>query len=942
MAHIRTMSCAAFGPLPPGWAAVRAACVALGGVIAAGPVLAQDLPRFSIEAGAPAAGAGLPMVGGLSAAPTVAPRIDPRETRGDRALPYGAVDPGLALVGSLAVAAPTAEPGRLSVEPLDTSRLSVLPDPRPLSPSSRPVAGSLGGPAVGSGGVFGGASLADPTPAPTPVPVPTPAAGAAGEGADRQARIGAANPWAAPVGGGGAIPWPDDSVRLAVPATGTADPASPPPLGEGDPRTLVSADSLTRDDDLGMVVARGNVVVVSGGQTLQADVVAYSLPQDVVTASGGVSLTRTGPGPADTTFADYMELSGDLKAGFVRGIKVLRSDGARMAALYGEQDPTTRTREFARGVYTACASCSGADSALPTLTGQREGPRTPPPVWQVKAARITHDEEAQDIIFRDAWLELYGIPVLYTPYLSQPDPTVYRRSGFLPPSSGTSDHLGAHLEVPYYIVLDDHGTAEVALQVSQKQLVILHGALDRLWRDGLISLSGSFNPMDEDGWAQGHVDGRALWQMDPVWQLGVEGAAASRPLYLRRLGLSPQNDADTLTSRAHLDGVWSRSRLTVEALAFQALTEDLDQDTVPLVPLMVESRLVTDPLWADSHLELTAGLRRIQRDDGTDSTRLALGGAGELPWRDGLGGLGVLRLGVDGSLYAVDDLAGISPRSDTPDDDDVVARLVPRASLLWRYPLMRTGGPVVEVLEPRLGLVAAWPTSTDASIPNEDSRFFALSVDSLFQPDRLGGQDRAEGGVWVAYGLGYSLLGPRDDRLTLDIGQSVRLVEDDQDLFGPGSGLEDPLSDIVARLSYQPSDLLRFQYDVQLDHDDLSPVRHDLWAAAGTDVLRGSLGYTFATESSTLDGETVGNRSELAATLSSRLAQHWLVHGGGIYSFDRNEPVSIRTGLTYEDECLRISSLFDQDFTKEYGVEGDTSVMVTFTLKTLGSQTLSP
>ena len=42
----------------------------------------------------------------------------------------------------------------------------------------------------------------------------------------------------------------------------------------------------------------------------------------------------------------------------------------------------------------------------------------------------------------------------FTPYLSHPDPSVDRRSGFLPPSFSNSKNLGSAFAVPYYFAID--------------------------------------------------------------------------------------------------------------------------------------------------------------------------------------------------------------------------------------------------------------------------------------------------------------------------------------------------------------------------------------------------------------------------------------------------------------------------------------------------------
>ena len=82
---------------------------------------------------------------------------------------------------------------------------------------------------------------------------------------------------------------------------------------------------------------------------------------------------------------------------------------------------------FENGVYTACAPC-------------KDDPKKPP-LWQVKGARIIHDQTEKMLYFENAQLEFFGVPMAYLPYFSTPDPTVKRKTGFLMPGFSTVHDL---------------------------------------------------------------------------------------------------------------------------------------------------------------------------------------------------------------------------------------------------------------------------------------------------------------------------------------------------------------------------------------------------------------------------------------------------------------------------------------------------------------------
>jgi len=75
------------------------------------------------------------------------------------------------------------------------------------------------------------------------------------------------------------------------------------------------------------------------------------------------------------------------------------------------------------------------------------------PPWSIKAEKITHNKIKKDMIYKNAVLKIYDVPVLYFPKFFHPDPSVKRRSGFLQPQFNNSETLGSSLYIPYFKTL---------------------------------------------------------------------------------------------------------------------------------------------------------------------------------------------------------------------------------------------------------------------------------------------------------------------------------------------------------------------------------------------------------------------------------------------------------------------------------------------------------
>tara|TARA_S200000501_G_scaffold18776_1_gene16597 strand:- start:2496 stop:4172 length:1677 start_codon:yes stop_codon:yes gene_type:complete len=59
------------------------------------------------------------------------------------------------------------------------------------------------------------------------------------------------------------------------------------------------------------------------------------------------------------------------------------------------------------------------------------------------------------MIYKNAILQVYDVPVLYFPKFFHPDPTVKRRSGFLQPQFNNHRILGSSIYIPYFKAIDD-------------------------------------------------------------------------------------------------------------------------------------------------------------------------------------------------------------------------------------------------------------------------------------------------------------------------------------------------------------------------------------------------------------------------------------------------------------------------------------------------------
>ncbi len=224
------------------------------------------------------------------------------------------------------------------------------------------------------------------------------------------------------------------ALRRALAATAlTALFALPAPLFAQDTATLLA--NAIRTNGAGQLVAEGAVEILYRDRRLQATRVVYDRTGDRISLTGPITLTQ---GDSVLILADEAELDSELRDGLLRSARLVLDREMQVAAREIRRSEARYT-EATDTVASSCEVCAA----------------NPVPLWQIRAKTVRHDQEERQLYFRNARLEIAGVPVLYTPYLRLPDPTLQRATGFLVPSLRTTSNIGTGIALPYFVVLGD-------------------------------------------------------------------------------------------------------------------------------------------------------------------------------------------------------------------------------------------------------------------------------------------------------------------------------------------------------------------------------------------------------------------------------------------------------------------------------------------------------
>jgi len=703
---------------------------------------------------------------------------------------------------------------------------------------------------------------------------------------------------------------------------------------------LLEADSISYDEEMLEVVATGDVSISMGDSTVLADKVTYNRRTDQVSAVGNVVLLST---DGNVTFSQSMELTDDLKSGTIEAIKILFVDGSRLAANGGTMTRNGRS-EVSKAVYSPCPICPNSKSRKP--------------LWQIKAVNAVHDKSLRRIFYKDAILEMFGLPVMYVPLFTHPDPSVERKTGFLAPSVISNSSLGTSYKMPFFFNIADNQDATIAPIFSSSAGLVLTGEYRRAMENGSLQLSGSatragkvlstVDPLTDESKivrdveeTRGHAFAKGVYYLGSDWLAGMDIKLASDHYYLGNFGFSPVYDATDIVSRyrgqSHLtsqlffERAAGRNYTNVAAVGFQSLNPATGSRSLPYLLPVASFSYRGQPGLSGDYWLFDANLRLLGREEGIQSRRLIVKGGWRIPYTSAFGAKYSFNLGLRADGYYVSDLPGTGQPGVRSDSYE--GRLLPESYMDWRLPLARPLGRGLLIVEP-IGQLVWRPNGGDSNkIPNEDSLAFEFDDLNLFSVDRFPGLDRYEGGGRLNYGLRSEINSTFMPDSEILVGQVLRARVDET--YSDGTGLNQKLSDFVGRFTIAPSRLISLVHRFRLDRTNFATRSSSFRATVGPSRLNGSIHYMKLSDDPTEGLPFSAENLTIGFSMQFPQQWHWTANHNRRLGKDGGA-VSTSTGLRYTHDCITLVASASRHYTRGPLLAPDTVLGIQISLKNLG------
>ena len=700
---------------------------------------------------------------------------------------------------------------------------------------------------------------------------------------------------------------------LSVPLVITLSSAA---SGLDNPIGFVADNVVVKQND-GSLFATGNVELKQGKNTLRADEVTYYREQNKAIARGDV-IHRDAAGTV--TRANVMELDTEFSHILAETIISKFANGDWMAA--DNADRVTGDKGvFENSRFTPC-NCD-------FINGEQ-------PMWDIKASRTVRNEKTQTITHYNMRMDVMNVPVGYLPFLSHPDWTVRRRSGFLTPSFRLSSDLGFSPTIPYYHVIDKTSDLEITTQKYQYRGFGVKTRHRKLWDNSQLITniySANVETYKKKRELVGAVDSHFSSQIGNGWNVNAHLRRASQDTFMRRYGFNQNTSLKSSISASRTIG--NRYYLVEASDRQSMLTSDKttnEQTILPYIFYEKEGKGWRQNQWLRTEISAL----QLDNDQGHDLARWS--GVFELSEEFQIP-LGVTSYqgNLTGNYYSLHK----KPTAATSSLGDY-SFLTPALSVGWRLPIAMTNQKRTAIFEPQVKAVYVGGKDHTDKIPNRDSNDYRIDEANLFLLNRYQGKDYVLPGTRVDAGMSATIKDNSLGDLSGFLGLSRRLSGAVSSGLNTDQG--DKYSDYVASMSLDPKNGFNLRWSGRLSSKDLT--LNESQTSLSAEIGSGQISLTHNQLAKAYFADSDDDREELSSTYSQSFPGGWNFSATQLWdlSYGKTARKKSTASLTWNggvQDCVYVQIYYEHDPVGDRDFGGVDQINLVVGFSHLGSLTQS-
>ncbi len=566
------------------------------------------------------------------------------------------------------------------------------------------------------------------------------------------------------------------------------------------------------------------------------------------------------------------------------------------------------TSEITKGVFTTCKRRDGC------------------PPWKMSAELIQHDKKNKIINYKNAFLSIYDIPVMYFPRFFHPDPTVKRKSGFLIPSikNSSSDN---YLSVPYFFAIANNKDATFTPRFYTNDKILFQNEYRQVNLDSDHFVDFSFFGQKGDN-SKNHIFyeyNKDLNSKDfELGKMKIKFQKTSNDTYLKKNKIKSTiiSDNNILENSLGFDLYSNDLSIDVNTTIY----EDLDKNNNDRFEYILPKIDITKKLNNNTKFngDIFFNSQNLIRNYNTNITE-----------KSNINNLNFVSNPTITENGFYNNYEFSIKNSNTKGENSEIYKESESIylSTIFQYnsslPLIKENSDIQKIFKPKFSIKLA-PSHT-RDVRNKD---FKIDVNNIYSLNRAVDNDTVEGGMSLAYGSDYSVFDKKNSRelLNLKFANNIRLSENDD--LPRNNQIGQKTSNFFSEISYKPTDFLSAKYNNSIKNN-LSEISYENLSTE-LKINNFVTSFDYLNENNTSD-----KNSYLTNTTS------YSVNDFNNFSFSTRENKT--ANLTeyykliyqYKNDCLAASIEYNKEYYTDRELKPNESIFLKLTIIPFG-ETSSP
>ena len=545
------------------------------------------------------------------------------------------------------------------------------------------------------------------------------------------------------------------------------------------------------------------------------------------------------------------------------------------------------------------------------------------PGWEIQSEEFTHDKINKVFEYKNSWLKIFDKKVLYFPFFSHPDPSVERKSGFLTPVYGGSDNFGSWINIPYFKVINEEKDLTFNPRIYADDKIILQSEYRQAFENSNLISDFSFNNDGKN--TNTHLFAKIDGNLNSKTKFDFKYQDVTNDNYLKIHNLSDsspiiENESLLTTQFKITKNIDDNTNLDTSFTVYEDLSKRDSDRFQYILPNFTYTKNITIPnSYNGNYKFISSG---FQKNYDTNKYESLLINDFLFESNNIISESGLLN-NYDLLIKNFNSYTENSSSYTEKEDYEVFGSILLKTS----FPLKKVNEYSQNYLKPIMAI--RYSPNNTKNISDKDVR---LNYNNIFSLNRIGTNEIVEGGKSVSLGLEYEKRNLLDKKIIgFNIANSISGKKNNN--LPTKSKLNETRSDFVGSLSYNPNDILNFDYNFSYDNN-LDGSNYDS-VSASINVNNFVTNFNFISE----DGE-IGNNEIITNTTTYKLNNENNLKFKTSKDLKNNFTEYYNLIYSYETDCLIASAEFNKKFYRDGSLVPDKSLL--FTIRFIPFAELKP